>query len=176
MPKKTSWHEMAKEALKEIGKEWGYSVSESEKELFFASKFRLFNHQISGKGWEIIREGATERKPYTLSYKPDVVWKKEHNYRAIFEIEYLPQRKSAMEKRKYAIGSLMLAYLAMVEKSVKSLVFLTNNQNLYREILTFKRIIPLEYEAFTHTLCVKASNLPNIKKGLNELLSAMLKK
>lgn len=31
MPKKTSWHEMVKKVLKEIGERRGYDVSESEK-------------------------------------------------------------------------------------------------------------------------------------------------
>lgn len=171
MPRKTSWHEIAKEALKEIGKEWGYAVSESEKEMVFATKFRMFRHRLYGKGNEIIKGGASERKPHVLSYKPDVVWKKGRNYRAIFEIEFLDERKSGIEKRKYAIGSLMLAYLAMVEKSVEELYFVTNNESLCREISTFKQIIPLKHEDCTYTLFLSAQNPPHIKRGLQEFLS-----
>jgi len=166
---------MAKEALKEIGKERGYNVSESEKEMVLATKFKMFRHQIKGKGWEILYGGAAERKAHTLSYKPDVVWKKGRFYRAIFEIEYLNQRKDAMEKRKYAIGSLMLAYLAMVKKSARFLVFVTNNKDLYREILTFKKLIPVEHKDGAHTLYLKAGNQSNIKIGLQKFIIDTLK-
>ena len=175
MPKEARWHKMVKEALKEIGKERGYDVSDSEKEIVFASKFRMFRHQIKGKSWEIIYGGSAERKPHALSYKPDVVWKKGRHHRAIFEIEYLNPRSSAMEKRKYAIGSWMLAYLAMVQKSVKFLVFVTNNKDLYREILTFKHLVHPKYMDSTHTLYMKAQNQLNIMVGLYEFLIGKLK-
>jgi len=166
---------MVKKALKEIGKERGYDVSESEKEMVLASKFKMFRHEIKGKGWKITYGGPAERKAHTFSYKPDVVWKKRRSYRAIFEIEYLNPRSNAMEKRKYAIGSLMLAYLTMVEKPMRFLVFVTNSKDLYREILTFKKLVPLEYKDSTHTLYLKAHNELNIKIGLQKLIIDKLK-
>jgi len=174
MVKEPRWHEMVKEALKEIGKERGYDVSESEKEMVFASKkFKMFRHQIKGRGSEIIYGDAAEREVHTLSYKPDCVWKKRRSYRAVFEIEYSNPRSNAMEKRKYAIGSWMLAYLAMVEKSVRFLVFVTNSKDLYREILTFKRLVPLDYvKDSTRNLYLKARNQLNIKIGLQKLIAA----
>lgn len=166
---------MVMETLKEIGKERGYDVSESEKEIVLASKFRMFRRRIEGRGWEIIFGDAAERKAHTFSYKPDVVWKKGHLNRAVFEIEYLNPKSSAKEKRKYAIGSLMLAYLAMVKKSVRFLVFVTNSMELYREIKTYKELVPLEYKDRTHTLYLKAGNRFNIKIGLQKFIIETLK-
>jgi hypothetical protein len=176
MPKVASWHEIAKKALKEIGTEWGYNVSESEKEIVFGTKFSIFRHKITGKGYEVIREGAAKRKPHTLSYKPDGVWKKGRNYRAIFEIECLDEIKRGTAKRKYAIGSLMLAYLAMIKNSVKNVVFVTNNENLYREIKTFKELISLEHGECIICITVKARDPLSIKKGIENYLRITLKK
>jgi len=175
MPKEASWHKMVKDTLKDVGKERGYDVSESEKEMVLASKFRMFRHQIRGKGREITYGDPEERKTHTFSYKPDVVWKKRRFYRAVFEIEYLNPRSIVMEKRKYAIGSWMLGYLAMVKKSVKFLVFVTNNKDLYLEIMTFKKLIPLEYKDSTHTLYLKAHDQFNITRGLREFIVGKLK-
>ena len=171
MSKKTSWHEFTKKALKEIGKEWGYAVSESEKVMVIAKTFSMFRHQITGKGYEILRKGAEERESHVLSYKPDVVWKKGRYYKAIFEVECLDERMSGIKKRKYAIGSMMLAYLAMIEKSAKYLIIISNNESLYRELVKFKHIISLEHEDCIHTYCLTAHNPPNINIGLKELLS-----
>ncbi len=167
---------MVKKALKEIGKERGYDVSESEKEITFASKFRMFRYSIEGRGSALIYDHALpERKAHILSYKPDCVWKERHLYRAIFEIEYLSPRSRAMERRKYAIGSWMLAYLTMVNKSMRFLVFVTNSKDLYREILVFKKLVTLEYKDSTHTLYLKARDQLNIKIGLQEFIIGKLK-
>jgi hypothetical protein len=66
--KEARWHEMVKEALKEIGEEREYDVSESEKEMILPSKrFRMFRYRIEGRGLEIIHDEALpERKPYTF--------------------------------------------------------------------------------------------------------------
>ncbi len=176
MPKKTSWHEFAKKALKEIGKEWGYTVSESENVMFFAKKFSMVSLSVRIKGQKVTKGGASERKPQTMSYKPDVVWKKGRNYRAIFEIECLDETRSGIEKRKYAIGSLMLAYLAMIEKSAKCVVFVTNNKSLYREMRIFKGFIPLEYGDCIHGLYLRARTPLIMKELLDTYLSKALKR
>jgi len=133
MPKEPRWHQLVKEILKEIGESRGYDVSESEKETMFSSKFKMFDYE--------------ERKLHTLSFKPDVVWKKNHIYRTIFEIEYVNPRGNLqlMEKRKYSIGSLMLSYLAMIKKSVKHLVFITNSYDLCSEIAKFVELADVKY-------------------------------
>lgn len=163
---------MVKEALKEIGKERRYDVSESEKEMVLAEKFSKFDFHLVGKGLDVKDYGKSKREPHTFLYKPDGVWKKGHIYRAIFEVEHLRARNnsSIMGKRKYSIGSLMLSYLAMVQKSVKYTVFITDNINLYREIVTFKNLIPLKHRENTYTLCLKANDRYNIKVGLEKTL------
>jgi len=133
MPKQVRWHEMVKKVLKQIGENRGYDVSESEKEMLFTSKFTMYDGE--------------QRKKHTLAYKPDVVWKKGHRYRAVFEVEYVnPNRiTQTMNKRKYAIGSLMLAYLAMIRKSVRRLVFITNSEDLCNEIANYLKLAEIEY-------------------------------
>ena len=133
MPKETRWHETVKEVVKEIGEKKGYNVSESEKEIILASRFKMYDSE--------------RRKIHTLAYKPDVVWKKGREYRAVFEIEYLNPKRSSqiMDRRKYSIGSLMLAYLAMMKKSIRSLVFVSNNRNLCSEIASFIHLTPIKY-------------------------------
>ena len=170
MPKQARWHEKVKQALKEIGKERGYNVSESEKEMVLAAKFKMFDFKIKTYGSQRYELDIEKRKPHTFSIKPDGVWKKGHIYRAIFEVEYLKASNSQkpMGKRKYSIGSFMLSYLAMIQKSIKYTAFITNNENLYREIVTFKHLIPLKHRKNTYTLCLKASDQPSIKQGLEE--------
>ena len=133
MPKEPRWHQTVKEVIKEIGQSREYDVSESEQEMLFSSKFTMF----SGK----------KRKIHTFSYRPDVVWKKNHIYRAIFEIEYLNPRSNLqlMEKRKYSIGSLMFAYIAMMKKSIKHLVFVTNSEDLCEEIAKFIQLTDVKH-------------------------------
>jgi hypothetical protein len=134
LPEETRWHEMAKEVIQEIGKQRGYSVSESETEMILATRLRRYKDE--------------NREIQTLKYKPDVVWKQGHIYRAIFEIEYLnPDWDSQlMNKRKYAIGSIMLAHAAMLSKSISRLVFVTNSKVLCDEIAIFlKTAKPQKY-------------------------------
>ena len=80
MPKEARWHEMVKGALKEIGKERGYDVSESEKEMVLVSKFKLFRYRSKSPELDAILADANKRKAYTFSYKPDGVWKKGRSY------------------------------------------------------------------------------------------------
>jgi len=157
MPKKISWHEMVKEILKEIGKNRGYDVSESEKEMMFAKKFAIYE--------------GDKRAKHTLSYKPDVVWKEGHRYRAVFEVEYVnPNRiTQTTTKRKYAIGSLMLAYLAMINKSVNSLVFITNSENLCSEIALYLKLAEIEYsEENTFWAVLPVITRSSLKKNLED--------
>lgn len=57
-----------------------------------------------------------------------------------------PKRTTqTMNKRKYAIGSLMLAYLAMVRKSVRRVVFITNSENLCNEIAIYLKLADIEH-------------------------------
>ena len=161
---------MVKKALRKIGKERGYDVSESEKEMVFGSRFKMFDFKEMFSKSKLVFSDTDERKVYTLSYKPDVVWKKGQLYKAVFEIEYLDPQGKLSGKRKYAIGSLMLAYLAMNEKSIKSLIFITNNLSLYREIVTFKNLMSLKYSKNTHTLCFTADDQPSINYGLQRYI------
>ena len=162
MPKEVRWHKMVKEGLEEIGENKGYDVSESEKEIVLASRFKMYVGE--------------RRKIYTLAYKPDVVWKKGRRYKAIFEIEYLnPQRTSQiMDKRKYSIGSLMLAYLAMIKKSVRRLIFITNNRNLCSEIASFIQLTPIKFFEeniiYLHASSTSRSDLlKDLERASNEL-------
>lgn len=172
MPKEIRWHKLVKEALKEIGKKRGYDVSESEKEMILADKFKMVKFAVGISGSQKYDYDVKKRETHTFSYKPDGVWKKGHIYRAIFEVEHLKIRNGSRitAKRKYSIGSFMLAYLAMFQKSASHIVFITDNLNLYREIVTFKQLIPLEHRKYTHTLFLRASNHPSIKRGLEETL------
>lgn len=166
------WHEMVKEALKETGKERGYDVSESEKEMVLAEKFREFHFELVGAVSDVKDYGKARREPHTFSYKPDGVWKKGLIYRAIFEVEHLRARNSSSikAKRKYSVGSFMLSYLAMIKKSARHTVFITDNRILYHEIVTFKQLILLGYRKRTHTLFLKADNPYNIKVALEKPL------
>lgn len=157
MPKEARWHKMVKDVLKEIGEGRGYDVSESEKEMILASKFKMYDKEKS--------------RIHTFLYKPDVIWKKGHRYRAIFEIEYLnPQRTSqVMAKRKYSIGSFMLGYLAMIKKSVRRLVFITNNEDLCSEIASFQALTPLKYSSETvYYLYETSTSRSSLLKSLEE--------
>jgi hypothetical protein len=129
MSKGTSWHQTVKEVLKELGKKKNYDVSESEQEILLASRFKRFTGE--------------KRQIHELVYKPDIVWKKGHIRQAIFEIEYLNPTSEAqlMEKRKYSIGSLMLAYLAIHQKSIQNLIFVTNSEALCTEIAKFVQLL-----------------------------------
>ena len=143
--------------------------------MVLASRFRLFHHWSAGWGRDIFFLEASKRKVHTLSYKPDGIWKKGRSYRAIFEIEYLNPRSRGIEKRKYAIGSWMLAYLAMIQKSAKFMVLVTNNADLYREITTFRYLVRHEYMGSTHALYLKAGNKFNIMVGLKQFIVGKLK-
>jgi len=143
MPKENRWHQTVKQVLKEIGEDRGYNVEESEKEMIFSKRFTIY---IGDK-----------KEIHSVSYKPDVVWKKGHQYKAIFEIEYLNPKGTSqlMNKRKYAIGSLMLGYVAMLDKSVDNLYFVTNSEPLcsemgklmeFADVKNFKNVIYLYAE------------------------------
>lgn len=137
MPKQARWHKKVKEVLEEIGRKKGYDVSESEKEVILASKFQMYDGE--------------RRKIHTILYKPDVVWKKRQIYRAVFEIEYVNPLKGSqvMDKRKYSIGSLMLAYMMMMKKSVRRTVVITNCKDLCSNIGCFVQLTPLKYSKET---------------------------
>ena len=158
MPKAPRWHERVKEVLKEIGESRGYDVSESEQEMMLSSKFKMFSGE--------------KRKIHTSSYKPDVVWKKNHEYRAIFEIEYLSPSSNSqlMDKRKYSIGSFMLAYIAMIRKSVKHLVFITNNDRLCEEIAKFIKLAKIQYSRNIWYLYEPTTRRSSLRKSLEKTL------
>ena len=152
MPKENRWHEAVKQVLKEIGEDRGYDVEESEQEMIISKRFGMYDHE--------------KREIHSLSYKPDVVWKKRHRYVAIFEIEYLNPKSTSklMEKRKYAIGSLMLGYVATLHKSIDNLFFITNSEPLCAEmakLLEFADIKPAKKIAYyyeplrTHSILKK---------------------
>ena len=158
MPKETRWHQKVKEALKKLGEEKGYDVSESEQEILLASRFKRFSNE--------------KREIHALSYRPDVVWKKRHIYRAIFEVEYLNPRSKMhlMDKRKYAIGSLMLASLARMQKSVECLVFITNDEALCGEIAKFVQSASIEHLDNTYYLCSSYTAESSLTKFLRARL------
>lgn len=158
MPKEPRWHQTVKEVLKEIGEGKGYDVSESEQEMLFSSKFKMFNGE--------------KRKVHSFLYKPDVVWKKKHIYRAIFEIEYLNPKSSSqlMEKRKYSIGSFMLAYIAMIRKSVYRLVFITNSDELCQEIAKFNQLANVKFSKSIWYLSEPSTKRSSLLKSLEETL------
>jgi hypothetical protein len=159
MPRDSGWHQKVKEILKEIGEEEGYDVSESENEILLASRFKIYDDE--------------KKKIHNLMYKPDVVWKDGHIYRAIFEIEYLNPRSKAqlMDKRKYAIGSLMLGFLAMVQKSVDDLVFITNNEELCVEIAKFVRTTNIEHFDNISYISEPSSARSTLTKNLKKIVT-----
>lgn len=163
MSRTPRWHETVKEVTKEIGERRGYDVSESENEVILASKFQIFAN-----------EG---RKIHTISYKPDVVWKKRHVYRAVFEIEYSStENAQVVDKRKYSIGSLMLAYMMMNAKSVRRLVFITNSERLCSDVACFLQLSPLKYSAENILyLYVPSTARSSIYDGLTKALIKDLK-
>ena len=159
MSKQVSWHEMVKKVLKEIGEDRGYDVSESEKEMLFTKKFTMYV--------------GDKRKKHTLAYKPDVVWKKGHRYQAVFEVEYVnPNRiTQTTSKRKYAVGSLMLSYLAMINKSFEHLVFITNSENLCNEIAKYLKLAEIEYsEDNIHWVFIDYISRHSLTKELEDVL------
>ena len=158
MPKETRWHQRVKDVLKELGEKEDYDVSESEQEILLSSRFKRFTDE--------------KREIHALAYRPDVVWKKGHICRAIFEVEYLNPRSKAqlMEKRKYAIGSLMLAYLATHQKSVKNLVFITNSEALCAEIAKFVQLLDMGKSDSICYLAVSTSTRSTITRDLKKTL------
>ena len=159
MPKQVRWHEMVKKVLKEIGENRGYNVSESEKEMLFTKKFPMYV--------------GDKRKKHTLAYKPDVVWKKGHRYRAVFEVEYMNPNRiiQTTSKRKYAVGSLMLSYVAMINKSVEHLVFITNSENLCNEIVKYLKLAEIEYsEDNIHWVFIDYISRYSLTKELEDVL------
>jgi len=147
-----NWHERVKRVLKEIGESRGHDVSESEQEMFLTRRVSLYI--------------GDEVKLHTLTYKPDVVWKKGGKYYAIFQIEYLKATQQATEKRKYALGSLLLAALSAREKACNKVIFVTNNENLCNEIGKFVRFSEGWIEDFETTdyHIVEPTTYKDIKK------------
>ena len=116
---------------------------------------------------------VTKEKKHTLAYKPDVVWKKGRRYQAVFEVEYVnPNRiKQTTSKRKYAVGSLMLSYLAMINKSFEHLVFITNSENLCNEIAKYLKIAEIKYsEENIHWMLIHVITRSSITKNLENFL------
>lgn len=159
MPKEPRWHQKVKDILKELGEKEDYDVSESEKEILLSSRFKRFVDE--------------KRQIHAFAFRPDVVWKKGHLYRAIFEVEYLSPRSKAqlMEKRKYAIGSLMLAYLAMVQKSIENLVFITNNEALCAEIAKFVQLADIEHFNCISYLAESTNVRSSLAKSLKKVIA-----
>lgn len=125
--KEGKWHQAIKHILMEMGEKKSYDVSESENEMYFTEKFSMF-------------EGE-KREKHTLTYKPDVVWKRGIRYQAIFEIEYLSPSGQTVEKRKYALGTFLLSLIASHRKGCGKFVVVSNNERLLREIITSWMII-----------------------------------
>jgi len=120
--REAKWHEFIKERLKGIGEKSGFEVSESENDMYFTIKYPLFCGDSAEK--------------HTLTYKPDVVWKKGMQYRTIFEIEYLNPKSQSLDKRKYVLGTFILGLIAAYEKSCKNFVLITNREDLCKEVGT----------------------------------------
>jgi len=135
--RETKWHQSVKELLKEIGERNDFNVSESETEMYFPIKYKLF--------------GGEPAEKHILTYKPDVIWKKGMKYYAIFEIEYLNPKSQFLDKRKYVLGTFLLGLTALHEKSCKNFVLVTNKEILCEdvgtcfEILRKKKIFSEDY-------------------------------
>lgn len=169
--REAKWHQTIKNILMEIGERNGFDISESEREMYFTTKFALFEDE--------------SRKKHTLTYKPDVVWKKGIKYHAIFEIEYLNPRGQIVEKKKYSLGTLILGLIASCEKSCRNFTLVTNRDVLCKEIATcfeildkkkilgedFKKSIIFRYYSFDSTRDKRFKNYAYLKKELEEYVS-----
>jgi len=120
--------------LIEIGEQNNYDVSDSEKEMYFTRKFSMF-------------EGESTRK-HTLTYKPDVVWKKGMKCHAIFEIEYANPKSQIIEKKKYALGTFLLGLIASQEKNCGNFIIVSNSRNLLEELITSWEVMDFIKEDF----------------------------
>jgi hypothetical protein len=98
------------------------------------------------------------------------VWKKGHKYKTIFEIEYLNPKnpEQLMDKRKYAIGSLMLGYVAMLHKSIDTLYFVTNSEPLCGEIAKLIKLANLSTEERIFYESIPSIAYSTLKKVLTE--------
>jgi len=157
--------------LKEIGKKNGFDVSTSEQEIHFTERFALFED-----------EG---REKHTLTYKPDVVWKKGVKTHAIFEIEYLNPKGNISEKKKYALGTFLLGLVASCISSCRDFILITNRDDLCKEIATcqqllhknkilgkdFLKFLRFSYYSFDATRDRKLRNHDYLKKELQSYIS-----
>jgi hypothetical protein len=125
--REAKWHGFIKKVLKEIGEKYEFDVSESEKEMYFPVKYRLFD--------------GVHAEKHILTYKPDVVWKKGMQYHTIFEIEYLNPKSQVLDKRKYVLGTFLLGLTALCEKSCRNLVLITNKKTLCEDVGTCYEIL-----------------------------------
>lgn len=82
--REAKWHQTIKDLLKEIGEKDGFDVSESKKETHFTTRFALF-------------EGEKPKK-HTLTYKPDVVWKKGMTLSQSLRLNIIQKANSGEEK------------------------------------------------------------------------------
>jgi len=143
--RETKWHQYVKKLLKEFGKEKGFDVSESETEMYFTVKYKLSDEDSAEK--------------HVLTYKPDVVWKKEGKYVAIFEIEYLNPKSQFLDKKKYVLGTFLLGLTALHEKLCPNFILVTNKKILWEnvktcyEFLKKKKIFSEDYFKSTEVLC-----------------------
>lgn len=143
--RETKWHQHVKESLKEIGEKSGFDVSESETEMYFPVKYKLFRGDSAEK--------------HMLTYKPDVVWKKGVQYYAIFEIEYLNPKSQFLDKKKYVLGTFLLGLTALHEKSCQSFILITNKKILWEDVMTCyeilkkKKIFSEDYFKSTEVMC-----------------------
>ena len=158
MSKRAGWHQIVKEVLKELGQKKNYDVSESEQEILLASRFQRFADE--------------KRQIHELAYKPDILWKKGHIRQAIFEVEYLNPRSEPqlMDKRKYSIGSFMLAYLATHQRSIKNLVFITNSEALCGEIAKFVQLLDFGKTDHIWYLAEPSTKKSTITKSLKKTI------
>lgn len=142
--RENKWHQHVKELLKEIGEKSGFNVSESETEMYFPVKYKLF--------------GGDSAEKHILTYKPDVVWKKGMQYYVIFEIEYLNPKSQFLDKRKYVLGTFLLGLTALHEKSCKNFILIANKEILCEdvgtcyEILNRKKIFSEDFLKSTNVL------------------------